>query len=250
MFERYTEKARRAIFFARYEASQYARIESEHLLLGVMREDKVPLLKSKPFARKLNRTSRYESAFPPSVEVPFGQECKRILIHALEETERLGHKHVGTEHLLLGIRREDQCLAARMLQAHEVTVSRVREQDASSGRESEPVSDPAPMSNSDLQPAAEFLFQRRPFVSDRPELTPIEGHRIQDEERSLLEGKHPTASRIPKNWCYRVLMCPPSRSATITAPDVKEDLGLLWWICISTRPLAVVSAGRKIRCDA
>ena len=45
MFERYTEKARRVIFFARYEASQYGSpyIETEHLLLGLLREDRAPL---------------------------------------------------------------------------------------------------------------------------------------------------------------------------------------------------------------
>jgi ATP-dependent Clp protease ATP-binding subunit ClpC len=54
-----------------------------------------------------------------SVEVPLSHECKRILNYAAEEAERLGHKHIGTEHLVLGIQREDQCLAARILQGRE-----------------------------------------------------------------------------------------------------------------------------------
>jgi hypothetical protein len=168
MFERYTEKARRAIFFARYEASQYGSpyIESEHLLLGLLREDRAPASYIESIRKEIESGITIRERISTSVEVPLSQECKRILICAAEEAERLGHKHVGTEHLLLGIRREDRCLAARIVQAHGVTVPRVREQARSSERRSEAVNDSALMSNPDLQPAAEFLFQRRPFVSD------------------------------------------------------------------------------------
>jgi ATP-dependent Clp protease ATP-binding subunit ClpC len=104
MFERYTEKARRAIFFARYEASQYGSpcIETEHLLLGLMREDRAL---AKAFLRTPIESIREEieshitirERFPPSVEVPFSLECRRVLNYATEEGQRLGDKHVGTE---------------------------------------------------------------------------------------------------------------------------------------------------------
>jgi len=123
MFERYTEKARRAIFFARYEASQYGSpyIESEQLLLGVMRENKALGTHIESIRKELESHITIHERIPTSNEMPLSQECKRILIYAAEEAERLGHKHVGTEHLLMGIRREDQSLAARMLRDHEVT---------------------------------------------------------------------------------------------------------------------------------
>ena len=122
MFERYTEKARRAIFFARYEASQYGSpcIESEHLLLGVMREDRAHASRIESIRKELESHITIRERVSLSVEMSLSEECKRILNYAYEEAERLGHKHVGTEHLLLGIRREHECLAARVMQDHEL----------------------------------------------------------------------------------------------------------------------------------
>jgi ATP-dependent Clp protease ATP-binding subunit ClpC len=118
VFERYTEKARRVIFFARYEASQYGSpyIETEHLLLGLMREDKAlanRFLRShgsiESIRKEIEQRITIRERISTSVEVPLSQESKRILNFATEEAERLGHKHVGTEHLLLGILREEKC---------------------------------------------------------------------------------------------------------------------------------------------
>ena len=116
MFERYTEKARRVIFFARYEASQYGSpyIETEHLLLGLMREDKAlanRFLRQQgsieSIRKEIEARITIRERISTSVEVPLSAECKRILNMSAEEAERLGHKHVGTEHLLLGILREE-----------------------------------------------------------------------------------------------------------------------------------------------
>src|SRR6202163_2419641 len=115
VFERYTEKARRVIFFARYEASQYGSpyIETEHLLLGLMREDKAlanRFLRQQgsieSIRKEIEARITIRERISTSVEVPLSAEYKRILNMAAEEAERLGHKHVGTEHLLLGILRE------------------------------------------------------------------------------------------------------------------------------------------------
>src|SRR5271154_1247723 len=124
MFERYTEKARRVIFFARYEASQVGNpyIESEHLLIGLLRESGHELrryLGSRVSAEELRAeiaasTLRREPT-STSVDLPLTNECKRILAYAAEEAARLVHQHIGTEHLLLGILREEGCLAARLL---------------------------------------------------------------------------------------------------------------------------------------
>src|SRR3989442_3274546 len=135
MFERYTEKARRVIFFARYEASQYgaASIESEHLLLGLLREDwalNKRILRQKGTAEDIRKEIESQitigKRISTSVEVPLSVESKRILNMAAEEAERLGDKHIGTEHLLLGILREEQCLAARILHNRGVALNTLR----------------------------------------------------------------------------------------------------------------------------
>jgi uncharacterized protein (TIGR02246 family) len=137
MFERYTEKARRVIFFARYEASQYGNktIETEHLLLGLFREDHQltrKFLGEKGGAQSLrdeieSQITRGER-ISTSVEVPLSVECNRILNMAAEEAERLGSKHIGTEHLLLGTLREADCLAARLLRERGLTLDALREE--------------------------------------------------------------------------------------------------------------------------
>jgi uncharacterized protein (TIGR02246 family) len=137
MFERYTEKARRTIFFARYEASQYGSptIETEHLLLGLLREDRAIALRlMKPFASVQAIRTEIEgritrgTPISTSVEVPLSAECKRILCRASEEAERLAHNHVGTEHLLLGILGEQDCLAAQALKNRGLNLAKLREE--------------------------------------------------------------------------------------------------------------------------
>src|SRR6266508_2081914 len=113
MFERYTEKARRVIFFARYEASQFGAqaIEVEHLLLGLLREDKqlVQLLFSTPHSaveairREIETANPLRDKVAASVDLPIASATKRVMNHAADESDRLGNRHIGTEHLLLGI---------------------------------------------------------------------------------------------------------------------------------------------------
>ncbi len=137
MFERYTERARRVLFFARYEASQLGSIsiETEHLLLGLIREGKG--LTSRIFARSHlslenirkeieGRTVNREKV-STSVEIPFSTETKRVLTQAAEEADRLLHNYVGTEHILLGILREDRSVAASILSAKGMRLAAVRE---------------------------------------------------------------------------------------------------------------------------
>src|SRR5271157_5115660 len=117
MFERYTEKARRVIFFARYEASQFGSpyIETEHLLLGLLREDKAlanRFLRSHAAVESIRKQIEGHTAprekVSTSVDLPLSHECKRVLAYGAEEAERLTHKHIGTEHLLLGLLREEK----------------------------------------------------------------------------------------------------------------------------------------------
>jgi ATP-dependent Clp protease ATP-binding subunit ClpC len=138
MFEKYTEKARRVIFFARYEASQFGspNIETEHLLLGLIREDKNLTNRFFPKANSSIQDIRKEiegrtivrNKVSTSVDLPFSEESKRVLNSAAEESERLMHKYIGTEHILLGLLREDKSIAAIILREHGVRPGMIREE--------------------------------------------------------------------------------------------------------------------------
>jgi ATP-dependent Clp protease ATP-binding subunit ClpA len=140
MFERYTESARRIIFFARYEASRFgsSTIETEHMLLGLLREDKKligSLLNeaSEHFQQKIEGQIAARPKIPTSIDLPLSNECKRILAYANEEAEGLEHHHIGSEHLLLGISRESGCRAARLLSEAGADIESLRERIAKSG---------------------------------------------------------------------------------------------------------------------
>ena len=136
MFERYTEKARRIIFFARYEASQFGQpyIETEHILLGLLREDKAltnRFLRShasvESIRKQVEKHTAIREKISTSVDLPLSNECKRVLAYAAEEAERLGHKHIGTEHLFLGLLREQGCFAQQLLAELGIDLAKARE---------------------------------------------------------------------------------------------------------------------------
>jgi ATP-dependent Clp protease ATP-binding subunit ClpC len=134
VFERYNGSARRALFFARFELSKIggSAIETEHLLLGVLRA-------AKGIAAQICAAAdvRYDAVraeiqmrseqLPTSVEVPFTAETKRILYGAAAESDRLGDGFVGAEHLLLSILVERDTAAARILAAKGIGVDAVRQ---------------------------------------------------------------------------------------------------------------------------
>ena len=137
MFERYTERARRVLFFARYEATQMGStsIETEHLLLGLIREGKG--LTSRIFARshlsldsirkEIEGRTVFREKVATSVEIPFSADTKRVLQFAAEEADRLLHTYIGTEHLLLGLLREERSVAASILYEKGMRLASVRE---------------------------------------------------------------------------------------------------------------------------
>jgi ATP-dependent Clp protease ATP-binding subunit ClpC len=136
MFERYTEKARRVIFFARYEASQFGSpyIETEHLLLGLLREDKAltnRFLRShatvESIRKQIESRTTIREVISTSVDLPLSDDCKRVLAYATEEAERLSHRYVGTEHLLLGLLREERTFSAEILKERGLQLDAVRE---------------------------------------------------------------------------------------------------------------------------
>jgi ATP-dependent Clp protease ATP-binding subunit ClpC len=137
MFERYTEKARRVIFFSRYEASQFgwSQIEAEHILLGLLREDKnltarffrrshanVELIRKEIENRRVRRDH-----ISTEIDLPLSEGAKRALSFAAEESELLGNRHIGTEHLLLGLLREEDSIAAEILNERGLRLSDIRQ---------------------------------------------------------------------------------------------------------------------------
>jgi ATP-dependent Clp protease ATP-binding subunit ClpC len=139
MFERYTEKARRVIFFARYEALQYGShsIAPEHVLLGLMREDKTVAARFFPYhsglsvdsiRREVESRIIVKERLTQSAELHLAAETKKILALAKEESEKLQNRHIGTEHILLGILREERSIAAEILYIQGVTIQAVREE--------------------------------------------------------------------------------------------------------------------------
>ncbi len=147
MFERYTEKARRVLFFARYEASSLGspQIEPEHLLLGLLRENKKLLHppRAKDGAVEFIRRRIAENITPgtkisSSIDLPQSTTTRRVLEHAQTEARAFGHIHIGTEHLLLGIVLEPETFAANLLTEQGLVPSSLREELRTAGNSDAP----------------------------------------------------------------------------------------------------------------
>src|SRR5436189_1307066 len=188
MFERYTERARRVIFFGRYEASQFGSpyIETEHLLLGLLREDKAltnrflrsPHTSIESIRKQIEGHTTIREKVSTSVELPLSNECKRVLAYAAEEAERLSHKHIGTEHLLLGLLREEKCFAAEILHERGLRLSTIREELARSTQEKA-----APQRSRESSLLSEFSRDLTQAAMDN-QLDPLVG-REQELERAV-----------------------------------------------------------------
>jgi ATP-dependent Clp protease ATP-binding subunit ClpC len=128
VFERYSEPARRALFFARFAVSTLggATIATEHLLIGLLRERKgftnglfshaqvdVELLKV-----EVEQRMAVGERYPTTMEIPFSADTKRILSSAAVEADRLSHNHIGIEHLLLAMLDASETPAAQILVSH------------------------------------------------------------------------------------------------------------------------------------
>lgn len=121
MFERFTEGARRVVFFGRYEAANLGSptINTEHLLLGILREDKAlvrqVLLNLEYDSVRQVIPENSEKKFGVHVDLPLSEHAKVALKQAMDEADRLNAKHIGTEHLLLGLSMDSEFGAAKAL---------------------------------------------------------------------------------------------------------------------------------------
>jgi ATP-dependent Clp protease ATP-binding subunit ClpC len=122
MFERFDEGARRVIFYARAEADAYgaSRIETEHLLLGVLREDKtlckdllggvekIDMIRKQVGTQLVTRQS-------PAKEIPLSNECKQALQFAVEDADGRGSRTISTKQLFVGLLRIENSKAVQVL---------------------------------------------------------------------------------------------------------------------------------------
>jgi uncharacterized protein (TIGR03435 family) len=187
VFERYTEAARRALFFARYEADRLGSVsvESEHLLLGLIRETggTVPRLLARAGITSETIRKDIDGLSPrqrgtPSDENPFSDQVKRILSLAAEEANRLLHPDIDTEHLLLGILRDDNSVAASILATHGMRINKVRDEIVLIHSEQAA----APRPDDGLRPGL------RPYRPPRPDLPRAFGTHIVPTKKKSGEG--------------------------------------------------------------
>src|SRR5262249_19499182 len=134
-FEKYNERARRVIFFARYEASQYGglEIEVEHLLFGLMREDRhltrylnQSVMSFEAIRKELEGRMPRQPKGSVVVDIPLSAAAMRVLALAANESEAMGHRQIGPEHLLLGVLAEGDSAAAKALASRGVELVSVR----------------------------------------------------------------------------------------------------------------------------
>jgi ATP-dependent Clp protease ATP-binding subunit ClpC len=126
MYERFTDRARKVLDLAQQEARRldHEYMGTEHLLLGLIREGSgvaanvlrnldVSVCQAEKLVRKIIQPG--PDSVRPDQRIPQSPRCKKALEHAIKEAELLGHRHVGTEHLLLGLLREGEGIAAQVL---------------------------------------------------------------------------------------------------------------------------------------
>jgi hypothetical protein len=156
MFRRFTDRARRAVHLAREEALllRHDHVGTEHLLLGLLYEGEgvaAHVLESLGISREAVRGQVDEiighGQGPPRGDIPFTPAARRALRLALQESLQLGHRYIGTEHVLLGLLREAEGVAAQVLSRLGADHARVRDRtlDLVAGRRgpADPQAEPA-----------------------------------------------------------------------------------------------------------
>jgi ATP-dependent Clp protease ATP-binding subunit ClpA len=137
MFERFTERARRVVVLAQEEARllNHNYIGTEHLLLGLLREGEgvaAGALTSMGIELEAVRSQVEEiigqGAAEQAGHIPFTPRAKKVLELSLREAHQLGHNYIGTEHILLGLVREAEGVAAQVLVAFGAGMNQVRQQ--------------------------------------------------------------------------------------------------------------------------
>lgn len=137
MYERFTDRARKVIILAREEATRlnHDYIGTEHILLGLLRVGEgvaAEALRSLGLELEMIRREIEKEVQPGPAqltigEVPFTPRSKKVIELAMDEARNMGHNYIGTEHLLLGLIREEEGIAARVLQNLGVDLKKIRQ---------------------------------------------------------------------------------------------------------------------------
>ena len=138
MFDRFTDRARKSMGYSRLEAQSLSHdyIGTEHILLGLIREGSgtaVDVLTNldvdlRKLGKRVNKRVSRGRTMVTMGQLPFTPRAKKVLELAYEESNGLGHNYIGTEHLLLGLIREEEGIAAHALRDMKVRLEDVREE--------------------------------------------------------------------------------------------------------------------------
>jgi ATP-dependent Clp protease ATP-binding subunit ClpC len=136
VFERFTDRARRTVVFAQEEARMlnHNYIGTEHILLGLLREEEGVAARALTSLGLSLEAVRHDvgeivgrGSEVPRGHIPFTPRAKKVLELSLREALQLGHNYIGTEHILLGLIREGEGVAAQVLQKLGADLNRVRQ---------------------------------------------------------------------------------------------------------------------------
>jgi len=166
MWQRFTERARRVVYFAQEEAARLGEtfVSTEHLLLGLVREkDSVACRLLEMMGVSLSRIrSEVERQVPRgegrlSQDMALTPRAKRVIDLAYDEARHLNNNYIGTEHLLLGLIREGEGLAGRVLIRMGVDLERVRNEAKQLHDVEGPTGEAVPRSRQERRPVYKFV---------------------------------------------------------------------------------------------
>jgi ATP-dependent Clp protease ATP-binding subunit ClpA len=215
MFERFTDRARRVVVLAQEEARllNHNYIGTEHLLLGLAHEGQGVAAKALELLgirlealRSQVQEVVGQGQRAPSGHIPFTPRAKKVLELSLRESQQLGHNYIGTEHILLGLIREGEGVAAQVLVKLGADLSRARQQviQLLSGyaRGPEAAAGPVPMPlPDDLREAGEQLAEVRRQKEAAIEAQDFDrAAALRDAEEELLAG----LAEQEREWTARV----------------------------------------------
>jgi ATP-dependent Clp protease ATP-binding subunit ClpC len=195
MFERFTDRARRVVVLAQEEARMlnHNYIGTEHILLGLIHEGEgvaAKALESLGISLEAVRSQVEEiigqGQTAPTGHIPFTPRAKKVLELSLREALQLGHNYIGTEHILLGLIREGEGVAAQVLQKLGASLAVVRQVviDLLGGRPAPDIAETSGESLSDASRVEELALEEAAALGDeevRPEHRRLAWLRIQME---------------------------------------------------------------------
>ncbi|PIG92249.1 ATP-dependent Clp protease ATP-binding subunit [Gloeocapsopsis sp. IPPAS B-1203] len=254
MFERFTEKAIKVIMLAQEEARRLGHnfVGTEQILLGLIGEGTgvaAKVLKSmgvnlKDARIEVEKIIGRGSGFV-AVEIPFTPRAKRVLELSLEEARQLGHNYIGTEHLLLGLIREGEGVAARVLENLGVDLSKVRTQVIRMLGETAEVSAGSAQSGRTKTPTLDEFGSNLTQMASEGKLDPVVGRAKEIERVIQILGRrtknNPVLIGEPGVGKTAIAEGLASRIANKDIPDILEEKRVV------TLDIGLLVAGTKYR---